>query len=466
VTPVRTDVTGTAADAGSNSGAEYAAGASHADRSSTPASPLEGAGLLADSNFRWLCFGSSMLALGNHFTMIALPWLVLALTHDPVSLGAVISLTGLAQAALLLFGGVLSDRYSAKTVSLLSCFGCAVLLAALAAAVLVDDMQLVIVDVFAVAWGAIFAIAGPANMALVPQALPPHLITAATSALGSIRQVFGLAGPLLAGWLLAMPTPAVDGDSLLPARLPFSIAFALDGLAFALTCVVILKLRMRPAQSLHGRQNALLSMFEGANWLRRDKDVRTMICYWMLTTLCLSGAVRVAVPLLADGGSSHGSVSFGLFMSAYAAGGLLGMVALGMAQRWVAKSLGRPILCVDLCVGLIVIALGLLPASGLAVQVGLITIWGARAGFVEIGWLSWMQKRVPNEIIGRAMSTFMLASLATVSLSAMLTGVLADRTSPSIVFVCAGIAVLLVSSAAFLNTRLRSIALSGTSVHA
>jgi len=440
-----------------------------ADRSASPDPPSEGAGLFANNNFRWLCFGSSIVALGNHFTMIALPWLVLALTNDPLSLGAVVSLTGLAQAALLLVGGALSDQYSAKTVSLLSCSGCALLLIALATAVLTPDLKIWAIDVFALAWGAVFAIAGPANMALVPHVLPPHLITAATSTLGSIRQFFGLAGPLLAGGLLAIPTAEISGDFLSASRLPFAIAFALDGLGFALVCIAIIKLRIPPGQTPQANENAFASFLKGATWLRDDKNVRTMISYWMLTTLCLSGAMRVALPLLAGGGSSHGSVSFGLFMSAYAAGGLLGMIALGMAQRALARSLGQTILVVDLCAGLIVIVLGLLPtqsSTALLTQLGLITAWGCRTGFVEIAWLSWLQKRVPVHIVGRVMSAFMLVSLATVSLSALLTGVLADRTMLSWVFVGAGVSVLLVSGVAFLNPRLRSLSLAEARAHA
>ena len=44
--------------------------------------------LLADRNFRWLLGGGAISMLGDQFTMIALPWLVLKLTGDPLALAS------------------------------------------------------------------------------------------------------------------------------------------------------------------------------------------------------------------------------------------------------------------------------------------------------------------------------------------------------------------------------------------
>ena len=43
--------------------------------------------LLRDSNFRWLMAGSAVSLLGDQFTLIALPWLVLRMTGDTAALG-------------------------------------------------------------------------------------------------------------------------------------------------------------------------------------------------------------------------------------------------------------------------------------------------------------------------------------------------------------------------------------------
>ena len=74
--------------------------------------------VLSSRDFRLLLGGSTVSFLGDQFTLVALPWLVLAVTHDAAALGAVLALQGLPRAALMLFGGAVSDRLSPSQVML------------------------------------------------------------------------------------------------------------------------------------------------------------------------------------------------------------------------------------------------------------------------------------------------------------------------------------------------------------
>ncbi len=47
--------------------------------------------LWRNANFRWLCAGGAISLLGDQFTLIALPWLVLKLSNDPLALGGVLA---------------------------------------------------------------------------------------------------------------------------------------------------------------------------------------------------------------------------------------------------------------------------------------------------------------------------------------------------------------------------------------
>src|SRR5213076_202893 len=76
--------------------------------------------LLRDPNFTWLMSGGVISALGDQFTMIALPWLVLQLTRDPLALGMMVALLGVPRDVLILFGGALVDRHSAKRILMLT----------------------------------------------------------------------------------------------------------------------------------------------------------------------------------------------------------------------------------------------------------------------------------------------------------------------------------------------------------
>ncbi|UUZ55217.1 hypothetical protein LP419_05190 [Massilia sp. H-1] len=75
--------------------------------------------------------GGLISALGDQFTLIALPWLVLTTTGDALTLGLVIALMSVPRALFILVGGALVDRYSPKSVLMLSKFANALLLAIL-----------------------------------------------------------------------------------------------------------------------------------------------------------------------------------------------------------------------------------------------------------------------------------------------------------------------------------------------
>ena len=74
--------------------------------------PQARAALMAHPNFRWLMAGSAVSLLGDQFTLIALPWMVLGMTHDPAALGVVLLLIGGPRAAFILLGGAMVDRWS------------------------------------------------------------------------------------------------------------------------------------------------------------------------------------------------------------------------------------------------------------------------------------------------------------------------------------------------------------------
>lgn len=67
-------------------------------------------------HFRNLWIGSGISLLGDQFYLVALPWLVLQLTGSTVALGTVLMTTAVPRAALMLVGGAVIDRFSARRV--------------------------------------------------------------------------------------------------------------------------------------------------------------------------------------------------------------------------------------------------------------------------------------------------------------------------------------------------------------
>ena len=71
-------------------------------------------------NFRLLWLGQGTSLLGDQFAFIALPWLVLRLTNDPLALGLTLALGGIPRALIMLIGGAIADRFPARAVMLAS----------------------------------------------------------------------------------------------------------------------------------------------------------------------------------------------------------------------------------------------------------------------------------------------------------------------------------------------------------
>jgi MFS family permease len=98
--------------------------------------------LLHDRNFRWLISGSALTMLGDQFTLIALPWLVLRMTADTMVLGTVLALISVPRALFILVGGALVDRHSPKQVLMLTKYVNTLLLGLLAGLVLSGGLAL------------------------------------------------------------------------------------------------------------------------------------------------------------------------------------------------------------------------------------------------------------------------------------------------------------------------------------
>lgn len=112
--------------------------------------------------------------LGDQFTLVALPWLVLRMTGDPLVLGTVLAVISVPRALLLLVGGALVDRYSPKRVLMLTKHVNTVLLGVLAALVAAGSLSLWMVYALAAGIGVATAFSIPAGTSMLPHVVPPR----------------------------------------------------------------------------------------------------------------------------------------------------------------------------------------------------------------------------------------------------------------------------------------------------
>jgi len=414
-----------------------------------PADPR--AAVRANANFRWLAAGGLLSMLGDQFTLIALPWLVLKLTGDPLALGLVIALMSIPRAVFILIGGALVDRYSPKTVLMQTKFVNAALMAVLAALTFTGHATLPLVYLLAFGIGLAQAFSIPSATSMSPHALPPQLLQAANGMMLGMRQLTMLAGPLLAALLIAL---AGGGNSVQDMR-ALGLAFAIDCATFLLSAWTLARVTLLPAPDRQPEKQLLREVGAGIAAVWRDGSLRLCFIYWGLVSFFIGGAIQVALPVLAKD-TLHSAAAFGVLLGAHGAGTLLGMAASAMGKRLTALlPFGAMLLLGDALAGLLLMPLGAI--SSTAQGIALLLAVGVVGGFMQIAVFTWIQRRVAPQMIGRAMSLFMFIFMGLAPLSAAATGWLLQHMSLAQLFAAAGGGLALFALLAWLFTPMRTI---------
>lgn len=428
----------------------------------TATSPSASAGpsrpaLLAHPNFRWLMTGSVISLMGDQFTLVALPWLVLRLTGDTVALGTVLALVGVPRAVFILIGGALVDRWSPREVLMLSKHANTILLATLAAGVYFDVLSLHGIYVLALGLGIASAFGIPSATSMLPHALPPALLGQANGVMMGLRQLSMFLGPLAAGLLIALSGHAsASGASTVQEARGIAIAFALDALSFALSAWTLSRVRLSRAQpAADGHDGLAQAVLQGLRHVAADPLLRTSFLYWGAVALLVMGPLHIAVPVLASSQPQLGASALGLMMGAHGAGTLLGMVVAGLRPGWRIGTLGTSLLLADMAVGLLCMPLGGITARWqggvLMLAIGLI------GGYLQVAVFTWMQRRVPPGLVGRTTSLFMFIFMGLVPVSAAVAGWLLRIVSLPALFMGAGALLITVAVLAWLFTPIRAL---------
>jgi MFS family permease len=408
------------------------------------------AALLRDPNLRWLLGGGVISMLGDQFSMIALPWLVLKLTGDALALGLIVALMSVPRAVFILFGGALVDRHSPKQVLMLSKYANALLLGALAALVLSGQATLPLVGALALGIGVASAFSIPSGTAILPSIVAPEQLAPANALQMGVRQLTMLAGPLLAALLFALA-----GDGSTPSGLRgLGYAFAFDCFSFVLSAWTLARVNTRRAERA-APQPMLRAVAAGWSTVWRDVGLRTAFLYWTVCACVMGGVMQVALPVLADSRLA-GASALGLLTGAYSAGTLAGMAATGSAGHLRLGTLGTTLLAIDLACGALLLPLGQVTALWQGALV--FTVIGVLGGFMQVAVLTWIQQRVPRAMLGRTMSIFMFIFMGLAPLSSAAFGWVMHHAQLPAVFTGAGLLIICVAALAWVFTPMRTLA--------
>lgn len=249
---------------------------------------------LAQRDFRLLLGGSAISALGDQFTLVALPWLVLELTGNPAALGLVLATMALPRAAFMLIAGAVVDRLSPRRVLLGARATNALLIGMLTLLVLGGTIRMPMVYALALGIGLSTAFAYPAGSALLTQLVALQQLERANALMMGARQLSLFVGPALAGLVIGTSAPAEAAHSLTAAG-GLGAAFGIDTLSFLCSLGALSLIRARDDR--HARapaERVLGNVVSGLRTIWADLPLRTFMLYAAMVSVFVGAHCRWA----------------------------------------------------------------------------------------------------------------------------------------------------------------------------
>ncbi|MGN6253810.1 MAG: MFS transporter [Solirubrobacterales bacterium] len=348
--------------------------------------------VLREPDYRRLFLGRTTSLVGDGVTPVAMAFAVLDLTGSPTDLGIILAVHSLVLAGLVLAGGVFADRISPRRAMLWADAARTVSMGLIAALLLAGAAQVWQLALLYAVDGAATALFNPASNAIVPQIVPGRRLQEANALLSFSRWAGKVAGPALAGVLLALGSPG--------------FALGVDAATFAVSAACLWGVR---APGLRGED-------EGDSFLAdlRHGWTEFISRSWMVAIILSAGITnaiffpifQVLGPTVAKE-SLGGSSSWALIMSLWGVGGLLGgFVGLSIRPR-------RPLLVSEGFVAFFAVPVILLaiPAQAAVIAAGAL-VGGSTVSLAEILYETTAAQRIPPQSLSRVIAYDWFGSLA------------------------------------------------------
>lgn len=390
-------------------------------------------------DFSVLWAGETISLMGDQFYFIAMPWLALQLTNSTFAMGTVLAMVGVPRALFMLMGGAVTDRLSPQKVMLISNSIRMVLFSALAIAVIGENVTLWMLYAAALALGLIDAFFVPAQGSIVPRLVPKEQLRHANSMIQTSTQLSYLAGPLLAGGMIGF---IAKGNAAGGNITGTGIAFAVDACTFLVSVVTLLLLgkssvaQKKSIAEGEAPPNLIKSIKSGIMSILESTSIRTIFMMVLLYSFFLQGPLYVGIPVLANTRYRGAVTAYGIIMSSYGLGALAG-TAIGTAfPNPLPQRRGILLLGLTSLQGLCFALLGIISSTALAAIN--ILIMGMAMGYVNLLFVTFLQRYSSPEMLGRTMSFYFFSMALLYPLSTTLTGYLVGY-NPTIVYIIAGI---------------------------
>jgi MFS family permease len=273
--------------------------------------------VLKDSrDFRLLFSGQLVSLFGSQLTAVAVAFQVYALTRSSLQVGAVSFAQLFPHILGTLLGGALGDRVDRRRILMVASAISALTSAVLAFNAASAYSSIVVIYVVTAAAAGLAGTVSTASTSLIPSLVRAERLTPAIALMQVIDQLCMVAGPTVAGLMIASTG--------------LGSTYVADALTF-LGCALMVS-RIPAVPSPPGAEQPLLeSIIDGLRYLRGRQVLQGV--YLVDLNATVFGLPRALFPALARSVFGGGAATLGFLYTAPAAGALAGAVSSGWLRR-------------------------------------------------------------------------------------------------------------------------------------
>lgn len=266
-----------------------------------------------------------MSGIGSQFTTVAMAWQIYELTNSPLQIGLLGLARAIPQTILLLFAGLLADAINRRRLMICTQSGLCCVSAALATLTFAGKASPQMLYVATVFLAIFTSMEQPSRQSMIPNLVSRDQLPQALALQGTQRYVPVIAGPSLAGVVLALLGPAA--------------CYSVDALSWLAMLGALACLRAKIPEGGGWRSVSLNALREGFRFVRGHGVILPLMLLDFGATLF--GNVRSLFPIYARDILQVGPRGLGLLYASRAVGSLFAAVTMSFLPpvrrtgRWI-----------------------------------------------------------------------------------------------------------------------------------
>lgn len=363
---------------------------------------------LREPQFARYLAGQTVSGLGDQIWYVALSWSAVH-AASPAVAGVLLMLSSIPRLALLLFGGVIADRFDIRRLMMGSDTLRTVLtLASAGLALAVSGVWMLVL--LALTFGAVDAVFMPSAGAMQPRLLRPEQYKTGSIAVQMTGRLALCLGAPLGGIVIAL------------GHLP--LALAVDGVTFAVSVATLATVRPRPLarQREEGRAQRpgyLADLRRGLGFLLHHPVLGPVTLVVTLSNLGFVGPMNIGLAELAAH-RGWGAAGIGILLAAFGTGAAVSAVAMHWLR--IRRGAGVWVAVLVAVQGAAIASMGLAASLDLALLAAAVV--GLCSGPVAVISSVLSQVATPDDLRGRVSSFTTLSAYGTVLVASSTTGLL------------------------------------------